>query len=49
MVGDSIYFIPCLNKDQRKYEGYFPNDNFNSIVNFKSVLNYTENKKKENF
>ena len=45
MVGDSIYFIPCLNKDQKKYEGYFPNSNFNSIVNFKSVLSYTENQK----
>ena len=45
MVGDSIYFIPCLNKDQKKYEGYFPNSNFNSIVNFKNVLSYRENKK----
>ena len=45
MVGDSIYFIPCLNKDQKKYEGYFPNSHFNSIVDFKSVLSYTENKK----
>ena len=40
MVGDSIYFVPCLNKDQNDYKGYFPNANFNSIVDFKSVYNY---------
>ena len=45
MVGDSIYFIPCLNRDQKKYEGYFPNANFNSIVNFKRILSYSENTK----
>ena len=40
MVGDSIYFIPCLNKEQNDYKGYFPNANFNSIVDFKSIYNY---------
>ena len=43
MVGDSIYFIPCLSIGQQEYKGYFPNFNFNSIVNFKSVVNYREN------
>ena len=43
MVGDSIYFIPCLNKEQNDYKGYFPNSNFNSIVNYKSVFNYDKN------
>ena len=43
MVGDSIYFIPCLSPEQIEYNGYFPNANFNSIVNFKSVFNYREN------
>ena len=45
MVGDSIYFIPCLNKEQNDYKGYFPNANFNSIVDFKSKYNY----KKESY
>ena len=40
MVGDSIYFIPCLSPDQNDYDGYFPNANFNSITSFKSVINY---------
>ena len=40
MVGDSIYFIPCLKKEQSDYKGYFPNANFNSIVDFKSIYNY---------
>ena len=43
MVGDSIYFIPCLNKEQSDYKGYFPNANFNSIINYKSVFNYNIN------
>ena len=42
MVGDSIYFVPCLSPDQNEYNGYFPNANFNSITNFKSVINYKE-------
>ena len=42
MVGDSIYFIPCLNKEQNDYKGYFPNANFNSIVDFKSIYNYNK-------
>ena len=49
MVGDSIYFIPCLSKEQNEYKGYFPNANFNSIVNFKSVFNYRENINKGEF
>ena len=40
MVGDSIYFIPCLRREQNDYKGYFPNANFNSIVDFKSIYNY---------
>ena len=40
MVGDSIYFVPCLKKEQNDYKGYFPNANFNSIVDFKSTYNY---------
>ena len=40
MVGDSIYFVPCLKKEQNDYKGYFPNANFNSIVDFKSIYNY---------
>ena len=43
MVGDSIYFIPCLNRDQNDYKGYFPNSNFNSIVDYKSIYNYKKN------
>ena len=46
MVGDSIYFIPCLNQDSNQYEGYFPNANFNSIINFKSIINYKENRER---
>jgi hypothetical protein len=42
MVGDSIYFIPCLNKEQNDYKGYFPNANFNSIIDFKNVFNYNK-------
>ena len=42
MVGDSIYFVPCLSPEQNDYKGYFPNANFNSIINFKSVINYKE-------
>ena len=42
MVGDSIYFIPCLSPDQNDYNGYFPNANFNSITDFRSVINYKE-------
>ena len=42
MVGDSIYFIPCLSQEQNEYQGYFPNANFNSITNFKSFFNYRE-------
>ena len=42
MVGDSIYFIPGLEPNQNQYKGYFPNSNFNSIINFKSILNYNE-------
>ena len=49
MVGDSIYFIPCLSKEQNEYKGYFPNANFNSIVNFKSVFNYSEKINKGEF
>ena len=49
MVGDSIYFIPCLSIEQNEYKGYFPNANFNSIVNFKSVFNYRENINKGEF
>ena len=44
MVGDAIYFIPCLNKEQNDYKGYFPNANFNSIINFKNVFNYKKEK-----
>ena len=44
MVGDAIYFIPCLNKEQDDYKGYFPNANFNSIINFKNVFNYKKEK-----
>jgi len=43
MVGDSIYFIPCLSPQQDDYKGYFPNYNFNSIINFKSIVNFREN------
>ena len=46
LVGDSIYFIPCLSSKQNEYEGYFPNANFNNLLNGKSVVNYNE--KKEN-
>ena len=46
MVGDSIYFIPCLDKAQSNYKGYFPNANFNSIVNLKPI--YTYNKDNSN-
>ena len=42
MVGDSIYFIPCLNKEQNDYKGYFPNANFNSLIDFKNVFNYNK-------
>ena len=49
MVGDSIYFIPCLSYEQIKYKGYFPNANFNSIINFKSFINYKEGNKNGEF
>ena len=49
MVGDSIYFIPCLSQEQYNYKGYFPNANFNSIVNFKSFYNYKDNTDKGEF
>ena len=49
MVGDSIYFIPCLSSSQIDYQGYFPNAHFNSLVNFKSVLNYTKTTNKGEF
>ena len=42
MVGDSIYFIPCLNREQSDYKGYFPNANFNSIVDLKNILTYNK-------
>ena len=42
MVGDSIYFIPCLNREQSNYKGYFPNANFNSIVDLKNILTYNK-------
>ena len=42
MVGDSIYFIPCLNREQSDYRGYFPNANFNSIVDLKNILTYNK-------
>ena len=42
MVGDSIYFIPCLNREQSNYKGYFPNANFNSIIDLKNILTYNK-------
>ena len=42
MVGDSIYFIPCLNREQSDYKGYFPNANFNSIIDLKNILTYNK-------
>jgi len=42
MVGDSIYFIPCLNREQSDYRGYFPNANFNSIIDLKNILTYNK-------
>ena len=45
MVGDSIYFIPCLNREQSNYKGYFPNANFNSIVDLKSIFTYNKDNK----
>ena len=49
MIGDSIYFIPCLSIEQNEYKGYFPNANFNSIVTFKTIFNYKDNTNKGEF
>ena len=49
MVGDSIYFVPCLNLEQNDYKGYFPNANFNSLINFESIVNYKKENIKGNY
>ena len=44
MLGDSVYFIPNLNKLDSNYIGYFPNCNFNKFPEGNSFVDYEEGK-----
>jgi alpha-glucosidase (family GH31 glycosyl hydrolase) len=42
MLGDSLYFIPNLNKLDSNYIGYFPNWNFNKFPEGNSFVDYEQ-------
>ena len=42
MLGDSLYFIPNLNKLDSNYIGYFPNCNFNKFPEGNSFVDYEQ-------
>ena len=44
MLGDSLLFIPNLNKLDSNYKGYFPNCHFNKFPEGKSFSNHEERK-----
>ena len=45
MLGDSILFIPNLNKLDSDYLGYFPNCNFNNLPEGNAFVNYIQDRK----
>ena len=49
MLGDSLLFIPNLNKLDSNYAGYFPNCNFNKFPEGNSFVNYEPERKVGHF
>ena len=45
MLGDSLLFIPNLNKLDSDYLGYFPNCNFNNLPEGNAFVNYIQDRK----
>ena len=49
MLGDSLLFIPNLNKLDSNYAGYFPNCNFKKFSEGNSFVNYEPERKVGHF
>ena len=46
MAGSALYYIPNLNENENRYQGYFPNSNFNEFPSGKKILDYNKKLKK---